>query len=250
MDSTPPEILFAARVAPLLDAAFGSAQEYVAEHGGKDLVRGFGAPAAALITFRTALGWPGRWVTRAQSDEVARYGDPAERWASIETAAADGFLELDGDELDGDRFRAAARGAEFLAALAGLQDRLMGRRWAGLDDTVARATGVFGRLLDAAAETGGPTYHTMAPPYETGAGPGVLLVNRMGTFRYHRADAHAAAWRAAGLTAAQIVALISGPERERIEAETNRLAAPPFGVLASPERAALLEDLATLAVSS
>jgi hypothetical protein len=236
---------YAARVAPLLDEAFRPASQYVAEHGGRELVLSFGEPAAALITFRTALGWPGRWVTRAQSDEVARYWDPAERWAAIEAAAADGFLELEGD-----RFRAAPRGAEFLVALAGFQDRLMVERWAGLDATVARATEVLGRLLEAATETGGPTYHTMAPPYETGAGPGVLLLNRMGTFRYHRADAHAAAWRAAGLTAAQIVALTSGPERERIEAETNRMAAPPFGVLASPERAALLEDLATLAVSS
>lgn len=122
-------------------------------------------------------------------------------------------------------------------------------RWAGLDGTVTRTVEALGRVLAAAADTGGDAFHAMAPPYEDGAGPGTVLLNRMGTLRYHRADAYAAAWRAAGLTAAQIVAEPEGPRRAEIEAETNRLAAPPFTVLTPTERATLLEDLAALAVT-
>ncbi|MBM0226818.1 MULTISPECIES: hypothetical protein [Micromonospora] len=43
--------------------------------------------------------------------------------------------------------------------------------------------------------------------------PHRFAVNRLGTLRYHRADAHAAAWRAAGHTAAGIPELPPGAER-------------------------------------
>jgi len=237
---------YAARVAPVLDTAFRSAMAEVAERGGRDLVQSFGGePAGMLITFRTALAQPGRRVSRAQADTVWRYLDRAACWATMERSAAAGFVELTDAG-----FRAAPRGAQFLAALYAHQEQVTAQRWAGLDATVALATELLGRLLAAAADTGGEAFHTMAPPYEAGAGPGAVLLNRMGTFRYHRADAHAAAWQAAGLTAAQIVAMEPGPERDAIEAETNRLAASPFAALTGPERAALVEDLSTLAVSS
>ena len=75
------------------------------------------------------------------------------------------------------------------------------------------------------------------PPYEPdGTPPGVLLLNRLGTLRYHRADAHAAAWTAAGHTAASIAELPAGPERLAIELETDRRAAGPYAVLSAEER--------------
>jgi hypothetical protein len=123
---------------------------------------------------------------------------------------------------------------------------LIAARRAGLGETVARGSALLGRVLDAAGDTGGEGFHVMAPPYEAGAGPGAVLLNRMGTLRHHRADAHAAAWQAAGLTAAQIVALAAGPARAAIETETNRRAAPPFAVLTPAERTALLADLSAL----
>ena len=50
----------------------------------------------------------------------------------------------------------------------------------------------------------------------------MLLHHRLAVLRYHRADPHAAAWQAAGHTVDTIRDLAAGPERERIEAETNR----------------------------
>jgi 8-oxo-dGTP pyrophosphatase MutT (NUDIX family) len=227
---------YPARVAPILDGAFTSAMRAVAGQGGRELVRRFGGdPARPLIDFRTALRWPGRWVNPRG---VWRYVDQAACWAAVR--ASD--LLVVGDE----GFRAVPRGTEFLAELYALHDRVTAVRWAGLEPVVARTVEVLGRVLTEAASTAGDAFHAMAPPYEEGASPGTVLLNRMGTLRYHRADAHAAAWQAAGLTAAEIVAEPEGERRAAIEAETNRLAAPPFAVLAAAERATLLDDLTTL----
>lgn len=232
---------YPARLAPLLDRAFATAMEDVAGRGGRELVQRFGGdPARPLIDFRTALRWPGRWVSARQAEAMWRYGDAAAGWSAVR---ASGLL-VTGDE----GFRAGPQGTEFLTALYALHDRVTAERWAGLDGVVARTVEVLGRVLAAAADTGGDAFHAVAPPYEDGAAPGTVLLNRMGTLRYHRADAHAAAWRAAGLTAAQILAEPEGERRGAIEAETNRLAAPPFAVLTAAERTTLLEDLATLSV--
>ncbi|MFY1689043.1 hypothetical protein [Plantactinospora sp. WMMB782] len=95
--------------------------------------------------------------------------------------------------------------------------------------------------------TDGRAFEAMAPPHEPdGTPPGVLLLNRLGVLRYHRADAHAAAWQAAGHTARSIVELAAGPERLAIELETDRRAAGPYAVLTPPERLRLLADLAAL----
>ena len=74
----------------------------------------------------------------------------------------------------------------------------------------------------------------------------MLLLNRLGTLRYHRADAHAAAWAAAGHTASSIAALPAGPERLAIELETDRRAAGPYAALGAEERLTMLADLAAL----
>jgi hypothetical protein len=105
-----------------------------------------------------------------------------------------------------------------------------------------------GRLLAAAGGSGGAAFGAFAPPYERRADPpGLLLFNRLGALRYHRSDAHAAAWAARGLTAAGMVRLGAGdPLRRQIEAETDRLAAPPYAALTAEQRLAFLAALATL----
>lgn len=110
---------------------------------------------------------------------------------------------------------------------------------------------LVGRVLTAAAETAGPAFAGLYPPHErAGDPPGVVLFNRLAVLRYHRADAHAAAWAAEGLTAQEMQALQPGELRERIEAETNRLAATPYAVLSEPERQALVAGLRMLPAAS
>jgi hypothetical protein len=84
----------------------------------------------------------------------------------------------------------------------------------------------------------------MAPPFEpAGSSAGTRLLNLLGTWRYHRADAHARAWRGRGHTAASIQALGPGADRDDIEAETNRLNGRGYAVLSPAQRGELLTDL-------
>jgi hypothetical protein len=68
----------------------------------------------------------------------------------------------------------------------------------------------------------------------------------LSVLRYHRADAHAAAWQAAGLTSVTMRQLPSGPSRDAIEAETNRRAGVPYATLSPDERITFLAGLAAL----
>jgi hypothetical protein len=112
---------------------------------------------------------------------------------------------------------------------------------------VPRLADLVGRVLAHGLTTGGPAFRAMTPPYEPDdASPALLLVTRLGSLRHHRADAHRAAWRAAGLTANGIRALPEGPERAAIEAETDRRDEPAYAVLSEAERGELLAGLGAL----
>ncbi|MCW3839662.1 hypothetical protein ONA70_06080 [Micromonospora yasonensis] len=112
---------------------------------------------------------------------------------------------------------------------------------------VPRLAELVGRVLEHGLATGGPAFRAMTPPYEPDdASPAMLLTTRLGSLRHHRADAHRAAWRAAGLTADGIRALPDGPERAAIEAETDRRDEPAYAVLSEAEREELLAGLGAL----
>nr|SBO97370.1 hypothetical protein BN4615_P6886 [Nonomuraea gerenzanensis] len=113
---------------------------------------------------------------------------------------------------------------------------------------VSRLAELVGRLLEAGQATGGPAFRAMAPVYEpSGATPALRLTSRLGALRHHRADAHRAAWSAAGLTLAQLRALpVDSPQRREIEDETNRLDEPVYQKLSQLERDELLAGLGAL----
>jgi hypothetical protein len=161
----------------------------------------------------------------------------------LDRQVAAGALERDGSGA----IRATAEGHAFLVEVYRLHNHVTGTLWTGQDERIDALNPLLVRLIDAAAETGGLAFAAMAPPYPHPVATGAsLLLDRLGTLRYHRADAHAAAWRAAGLTAAGIVALTTGTRREEIEAGTNRLAAPPWAALTSDERAVFLDHLSAM----
>ncbi|WP_285557439.1 hypothetical protein [Actinoplanes regularis] len=110
-----------------------------------------------------------------------------------------------------------------------------------------RLADLVGRLLAAGQATGGPAFRALTPVYEpVDASPAVRLTTRLGALRHHRADAHRAAWQAAGLTLEQLRALPAGPERQAIEDETNRRDEPIYQVLDQEERIELLAGLGAL----
>jgi hypothetical protein len=117
----------------------------------------------------------------------------------------------------------------------------------GLRD-LDRLSELIDRLLEAGAASGGPVFTAMVPVHEPEeASAAQRLAVRLDALRHHRADAHRAAWRAAGLGVEEIAALPEGPERAAIEAETNRLDEPVYAVLGVQERFELLAGLGALA---
>ena len=115
-------------------------------------------------------------------------------------------------------------------------------------DALPRLSELLDRLLKAGAATGGPAFKAMSPVYEPAdASPAVEITCRLGALRHHRADAHRAAWGAAGLTIDELRALpAESPQRQAIEDETNRLDAPIYEVLTEQERWEFLALLGSL----
>jgi hypothetical protein len=234
-------------VAPAISRTFIAGMKAGGDEG-RALVESYGGPAIGyLIDLRNPLA-AGRRLTMADLRSVYRYADPAEVEETVARSVAHGLLAQAPDG----SVAASARGHAFLRDLFALHGRALARRWERHHAAmVDRLGGLLARLVAEAGATGGAAWAVQAPPYEpAGTPPGVLLVNRLSVMRFHRADAHAAAWQAAGLTAAEIQAMPWGTQwtaqRRRIEDDTNRNAAPPYAVLSVNERLALLADLAAL----
>jgi hypothetical protein len=124
---------------------------------------------------------------------------------------------------------------------------LVDELWATEAERLPRLADLAGRLVTAAADSGGLAFELLVPVFEPeGTGTAMLLAERLTPLRFHRADAHAAAWRAAGLTAEQVQALPPGPARHAIEADTNERAAKPYAALSDAERFELVAGLGRL----
>ncbi|SCE69510.1 hypothetical protein GA0070558_10351 [Micromonospora haikouensis] len=243
---------FAGLVAPAVDRVFAAGILAGRDGGGAELSQRYGGPAATgfLVEFRTRLAAPGGTVDPAGFAAVTRYRDPASCQRALDKQVAYGMLHRRPDGC----LCATERGLAFLAELFQVHAEVTEELWAGHDERVLRLVDTLGRLLahalvSAEEETDvlGDAFAVTAPPYEPdGTAPGVLLLNRLGTLRYHRADAHAAAWTAAGHTALSVSELPAGPERLAIELETDRRAAGPYAALTAEERLTMLADLSAL----
>jgi hypothetical protein len=203
-----------------------------------------GAPADAMRMFaqlRTALVT--RTVTAAGIAAIYRYRDPDEVRGDLDGLRAAGLIRASGDAA----IEATETGRAVLAGMYQVGAEVTGQLWNQHDSALSGLSDLAGRVVQAGLATGGEAYTTMAPPYEPAdATAGVLLHHRLSVLRYHRADAHATAWQAAGLTSEAMMQLPAGPVRAAIEAETNRLAGAPYATLSVDERVALLAGLAAL----
>jgi hypothetical protein len=202
------------------------------------------APADAirmLGQLRTAL--LARPVTAEGLAAVYRYRDPADVQRDVETLRARGLVERAGD----DAVQATERGRMMLTQMYNVSATVADELWAERKGSLAELGDLAGRLVRAGLATGGKAYATMAPPYEPpDASSGLLLHTRLSVLRYHRQDAHSAAWQAAGHTSTTIRQLRAGAERDAIEAETNRRDGAPYASLTPDERLSFLAGLAAL----
>jgi len=232
-------VAFAGLVAPAVDRAFVGAMATAGQHSAPILAERYGSGAGAvLVEFRTSLAEPGRTVAADEIAAVARYRDLDRLRAVIARQVSAGRLDADADG----GISATPAGRAFLADIRALQAEALPPAWQ--DPWLAETVG---RVLDAAIAEAGPALRAMAPVYEPpDCPPAVVLLNRLGTLRYHRSDAHAAAWHAAGLDAAEIQALAPGPQRAGIEEETNLRNGPPWTAIPAADRVRLLAGLAAL----
>ncbi|WP_433314359.1 hypothetical protein ACQP0U_31895 [Micromonospora sp. CA-269861] len=239
-------------LAPAVDRTFRAGMLAGRDGGGAELSQRYGGVTATgfLVDLRTRLAAPGGTVDGSGFAAITRYQDPVACRRTVDKQVAHGMLHRGPDGA----LSTTERGAAFLAELYQVHAEVTEELWAGHDDRVARLVALLGRLLsyalvlaDDEPDQGGSAFTALAPPYEPDGTPsGVLLLNRLGALRYHRADAHAAAWTAAGHTASSIATLPTGPERLAIELETDRRAAGPYAALSSEERLTMLADLAAL----
>jgi hypothetical protein len=204
----------------------------------------YGAPIDALdIVGQLRTGLAARPVSAAGLAGVYRYRDADELRRNLGILASAGIIE----QADDGAIRATDTGRAILGVMYESGAEAAAELWSGHRETVAGLNELAGRLVMAAAASGGDAYAAVAPPYEPpDARPELLLHHRLAVLRYHRADAHAAAWQAAGHTVDTIRGLADGPERERIEAETNRRAGQPYATLSAAERSRLASGLTGL----
>ncbi|MGN9837589.1 hypothetical protein ACTMTI_05655 [Nonomuraea sp. H19] len=229
---------YSAAIAPIIDAAHVNVHAS-ARRAATKLAETSGVTPGLLYDLRFAL--PLRPVTRPHLATIYRYADAAGHEDGIREHLREGTLAEDRDGL----LRLTETGLEFVHRLYEVHTAAAERVWAGHD--LPGLAGLAGRVLDRAERVPGGALALVAPPYEPeGAAPGALLFNRLAALRYHRADAHAAAWQAAGLSVAEIVGLRDGPLRAGIEADTNLRAAAPYRTLSEAERDTLYDGLLKL----
>jgi hypothetical protein len=203
-----------------------------------------GLPAEAMTMFaQLRTGLLARSITAAGLAAVYRYRHVADVQRDVQALQAAKLLDV---AVNGD-ITATDTGRRLLIAMYAASAAAASQLWRQQPDTVTDLNRLAGQIVDAAVLTGGEAFAALAPPYEPAdAGVELLLHHRLSVLRYHRADAHAAAWHAAGQTAATIAELPAGAERNRIEAQTNRMAAIPYTSLTSVERRRLLNGLVSL----
>jgi hypothetical protein len=204
----------------------------------------YGVPPDAIdIVGQLRTGLAARPVPAAGLAAIYRYRDADQVRRNLDTLASAGIIEQAGDGA----IVATGTGRDLLAVMYESGAGATAELWSAHRETVADLSELARRSVGAEAASGGDAYGAVAPPYEPpGASPGLLLHHRLAVLRYHRADAHAAAWQAAGHTVDTVRGLADEPERDLIEAETNRRAGQPYATLSAAERSRLVSGLTDL----
>ena len=191
-----------------------------------------------VVDLRTLLSAGPAPLTAVRA--IHRYQDGVD--TALDELTAGGWLRVR-DNAD-DAVVATDRCRALLDPLMAGLDATCTDLWGSPDAVLTLATSA----IDAAASAGPgfEAFDALAAAGHPGDGSAAgRLFTALCTLRYHRADAHAAAWAAAGLTADGVAALPDGdPVRRRIEAATDRVAARPYRAM--PDAAAFLAGLRSL----
>ena len=187
--------------------------------------------------------YPDRVVTRSAVRSVFNYHPDVLVDPGIDALVARGQLV---EQMPGD-LRLTSHGQRCIEDLHAVADAAAVRAFAHAEQSVAVAGPLIERTLEAARDDGGEAFTVMAPVHlPEGLSDAGLLAERLTGLRFHRFDAHVAAWREAGRSVPDLEWL-SDQQRAAVEADTNARAAAPYAVLSDSERQQLLAGLDDLA---
>jgi len=144
----------------------------------------YGVPLGAIdVVGQLRTGLAAHPVSAAGLAAVYRYRDADEVRRHLRTLATAKIIEEAGDGA----IRATGTGRTLLAVMYGASAEAADELWSAHRETVAELNELAGRLVVAAAATGGDAYAALAPPYEPpGASAELLLHHRLAVLRYHR----------------------------------------------------------------
>ncbi|WP_018351314.1 hypothetical protein [Longispora albida] len=228
---------FAADLRTELDRVYQAFRAGTRTQGRAVLARYGGIRPGLLIdVYHVFLAGP---VTLPALEALTRYWEPEAR----EQALAD-HVHMGVFTVDGNAIHLTDLGRDFALGFQAALGTGAAELWAASAALLPALNDTLATLLTV---PGGPAFEAARRPYlPPDATLATQVTTRMGAFRYRRADLHAQAWAAAGHTAQSIRALEPGPERESVEAETNRLDAPSYSVLPEESRRALFATLTAL----
>ena len=174
---------------------------------------------------------------------IFRYQPTEQTTAAIKATRAAGLV----DEPSPGTLTLTAEGRDLIGEMYEVMGPVADSLWESEGERVDELLPLVERVVGAASESGGAAFSVIWPIWRpAGMSPVVLLSELLAPLRFHRFDAHIAAWSAAGLTVDQVQALEPGEQHDAIERETNRLAGEPYKSLDPAERNALVEQLALL----
>ena len=160
----------------------------------------------------------------------------------IKELVAEGWLDTTDDGVT-----ATPRCTAVLDVLLTAAEIALTEAWGAPDEQLAAVDDV---VTGAAGTSEGPVFDALAA-VDTGGGPALRLFERCNALRHHRADAHAAAWHAYGLTATSVADVPQAdPVWQDVETTTNRIASRPYRRLSTVDRAALVLALRRLPAKS
>lgn len=188
--------------------------------------------------------WPDRVVSRAAVGGIFTYQPEKPVDQVLDLLVAKDLLD---EPADG-RIQLTARGQALMRDLHTGASTVADAKWMGSSEHLAAVTPLVSAVLDAARATGGETFSVMAPGrLPDGLSLAGQLAEKLTGLRFHRFDAHIAAWRTAGYSVGELEGLDSAA-RAAVEAETNRRDGLPYEVLTEGERLALVAHLDALPI--
>lgn len=243
-DPLAPESI-AAHIAPIIDRlrlAVARRTKQLSTTAGLPSDAGVGEPGFQLfMMMRDTL--PDRALRSEQLGAAFLYQRPGAAASLLDELRGAGLIEDAADSL----MRLSARGRELMGRLVLVSADAVSELWGVGTSQAAQLLPLVDRALVAAAPSGGAGFELMTPAYDApDASAEAKLSERLAGLRFHRFDAHVAAWRAAGLTAEAVKALTPGPARDAVEADTDRRAGVAYATLDPAERLELLAGLGAL----